>query len=170
MFLNIGDLYDLKFKQPENPLAYILLVEDHELGIKIRSCRLAKMGFNVDIATNGEEAVSKVKENPNKYDVILMNYIMPMMNGIQATRIIRKQLGFKKIIIGYSAGYFGDPFYYDAGKKAGMTNCVDAEEMVVINELVRWLYIEPEKRKQREKERQIQKSKSWFQRLKEMFV
>lgn len=45
---------------------------------------------NVDKAWNGLEAVEKVKEQPNKYSLILMDIMMPKMNGDEAAKCIRK--------------------------------------------------------------------------------
>ncbi len=166
MFGNIADLYPFELEQPENPIGYILIADDNEHSLKIRVCRLAKMGYYMHTATNGEEAIAKVKENPDKYDIILMNYKMPMCNGIQATRVIRRNYNFKNPIIGYSAGLFLNEDTHDAGIKAGMNSCVDANEMIVLDEMIRLLYIEPEK----EKYRKENKPKSWFTKLKELII
>ena len=166
MFRNIADLYPFELKQPEDPIGYILIADDNEYSLKIRSCRLAKMGYHIHTAKNGEEAIKKVKENPDKYDIILMNYKMPICNGIEATRVIRRVHNFKKPIIGYSAGLFLNENTYDAGIKAGMNSCVDADEMIVLDEMIRLLYIEPEK----EKYKKENKPKSWFTKLKELII
>lgn len=67
----------------------ILLAEDNLVNQKVTSQMLRKMGFNVDIAENGEEALTAWKRK--KYDVILMDCHMPVMDGLHATRMIRMQ-------------------------------------------------------------------------------
>jgi PAS domain S-box-containing protein len=67
----------------------ILLAEDNLVNQKVTSQMLRKMGFNVDIAENGEEALAAWKRK--KYDVILMDCHMPVMDGLNATRMIRMQ-------------------------------------------------------------------------------
>jgi len=67
----------------------ILLAEDNLVNQKVTSQMLRKMGFNVEIAENGEEALSAWKRK--KYDVILMDCHMPVMDGLHATRMIRMQ-------------------------------------------------------------------------------
>ncbi len=67
---------------------YILLVEDNLLNIKLAIINLKKLGHIIDTAENGKTAIDKFKKN--HYDIILMDIEMPEMNGIEATKIIRK--------------------------------------------------------------------------------
>ena len=68
----------------------ILLVEDNELNSEIAVEILNAYGFQVDTAENGAEAVEKVKNStPGKYDLVLMDVQMPVMNGYEATKLIR---------------------------------------------------------------------------------
>jgi len=67
---------------------YILLVEDNLLNLKLALINLKKLGHIIDTAENGKTAIDKFKKN--HYDVILMDIEMPEMNGIEATKIIRK--------------------------------------------------------------------------------
>jgi CheY-like chemotaxis protein len=66
----------------------ILLTEDKKINQLIVLGLLAESGFEIDIANNGEEAVNKCKEC--NYSLILMDIEMPIMDGYDATRIIRK--------------------------------------------------------------------------------
>ena len=68
----------------------ILLVEDNELNSEIAVEILNEYGFLVDTAKNGAEAVEKVKNSTSgKYDLVLMDVQMPVMNGYEATKEIR---------------------------------------------------------------------------------
>lgn len=66
----------------------ILLVEDNILNQRITTFSLKKFNHDVDIANNGLEAVNKYREK--EYDVILMDIMMPVMDGLEATFQIRK--------------------------------------------------------------------------------
>lgn len=68
----------------------ILLVEDNEINMEVAEFYLNAVHANVDKAWNGLEAVEKVKEQPNKYSLVLMDIMMPKMNGDEAARCIRK--------------------------------------------------------------------------------
>lgn len=69
----------------------ILVVEDNELNMEIAHTLLEKIGITVEEAYNGKEAVEQVWENaPGYYDLILMDIMMPVMDGLEATRAIRK--------------------------------------------------------------------------------
>ena len=66
----------------------ILLVEDNELNMEIAQMVLKKAGLVIDTAENGSEAVAKAQAK--RYDMILMDIQMPVMNGYEATRAIRQ--------------------------------------------------------------------------------
>ena len=68
----------------------LLLVEDNELNREIAATILKEVGFIIDTAVDGQEAVNIIKESPaSLYDLILMDVQMPVMNGYEATRAIR---------------------------------------------------------------------------------
>lgn len=79
-------------KQPEISLEGIkvLLVEDNELNMEIARFILEKAGMEVTSAWNGQEGVEKFqKSEPHYFDVILMDVMMPIMDGLTAARTIR---------------------------------------------------------------------------------
>lgn len=68
----------------------ILLVEDNEINQQVAVENLEEIGLNTDVADNGEIAIEMIKNSEINYDIVLMDIQMPVMDGITATRALRK--------------------------------------------------------------------------------
>jgi CheY-like chemotaxis protein len=68
----------------------VLLVEDNEVNQKIVQAMLKRMGYRADLAVNGLEGLQALENK--RYDVVLMDIQMPVMDGLQATEAIRARL------------------------------------------------------------------------------
>ncbi|MDF5048927.1 response regulator, partial [Vibrio parahaemolyticus] len=69
-------------------LPKVLVVDDNTVNQKIAGLHVTKAGFDFDVAVNGQEAVEKFQQN--QYSLILMDCMMPVMDGFEATQIIRQ--------------------------------------------------------------------------------
>eukprot|EP01018_Ginkgo_biloba_P021059 Gb_14276 [translate_table: standard] len=85
----------------------VLLAEDNLVNQKVACQQLKKFGAEVDVVSDGKQCLDALKVDREKYDLILMDVQMPVLDGLQATKIIRaneKELGFtRKPIIGLTA-------------------------------------------------------------------
>lgn len=79
----------------------VLVAEDDAINQKLISLILKNMGCAVDLADNGQEAVEKVKGG--KYDIVLMDLQMPIMDGLEAAEKIRKEISKDIPIIALTA-------------------------------------------------------------------
>jgi signal transduction histidine kinase/CheY-like chemotaxis protein len=70
--------------------SHILLADDNETNREIIYGLLEESGIIIESATNGQEAVEKYRANPKKYELILIDIQMPVMDGYTATTIIRQ--------------------------------------------------------------------------------
>lgn len=85
------NIMSLEEQMAEVPKGRILLAEDVELNQEIAATILGDAGFETEIAGNGQIAVDMLaKSEPGYYQVILMDVQMPVMNGYEATKVIRR--------------------------------------------------------------------------------
>ncbi len=85
----------------------ILLAEDNDLNLQLMNLMLTQLGYSFKIAKNGKEAVESLSEFD--FDLILMDVQMPVLNGLEATRLIRKMPAKDAlVIIGLSANVYDE--------------------------------------------------------------
>jgi len=78
---------------------HFLVVDDVSSNRKILTALLKKRGFHVTTAEDGAQALEIIKANPNQFDVIFMDNMMPNVSGVEATREMR-DFGFENIVMG----------------------------------------------------------------------
>ena len=70
------------------PSGKILIVDDMEMNLYVAKGLMMLYGLQIDTALSGKEAIEKIKAN--NYDIVFMDHMMPSMDGIEATRLIRE--------------------------------------------------------------------------------
>lgn len=115
---------------------HTLLVEDNELNMEIAKFMLEQLGMTVTMAWNGQEAVERFKESEESgFDLVMMDVMMPVMNGLDATRQIRhlerKDAGTVPIFA-MTANAFPDDIQQsrDAGMNAHLSKPLQKEEIL----------------------------------------
>ncbi len=116
----------------------LLVVEDNEINLEIAMLILEDLGFAVDSATNGREAVDKVgSAEPGTYDAILMDIQMPVLNGYEATAEIRAMddpVRAQTPIVACSANAFSEDVQasLDAGMNDHVAKPLDIDAVVTV--------------------------------------
>jgi len=104
----------------------ILLAEDNPVNQKLGKIMLTKAGYQVEVANNGEEAVEKYTASPDDFDLIFMDVQMPEVDGMNATKEIRK---FETRNLSERSG---DPAWSE--KEAGKIETFDLQqELSIVN-------------------------------------
>ncbi len=77
----------------------LLLVEDEESIVNFMRSGLEEEGFSVDVALNGKEGLTLALQNIDEYDLLLLDWMLPGMSGIEICRLVRKENKNVPIII-----------------------------------------------------------------------
>ena len=124
-----------KVEKPDLSGKSVLLVEDNELNLEIAKMLLEDEKMVVTTAENGKEAVDIVSQSvPGRFDFIFMDIMMPVMDGLEATRQIRtlNRKDTKEIpIIAMTANAFQDDIRdcIDAGMNAHIAKPIDSKKI-----------------------------------------
>ena len=120
--------------------ARVLVVEDHPINQLVARELLSKAGITVEIAANGQEAVTFMKHHGATIDCILMDIQMPVLDGYGAARCIRQQWGVDKIPIIAMTAHAKEEDRQNcflAGMNDHLTKPVDANTLYQL--LLKWL-------------------------------
>ena len=120
--------------------ARVLLAEDNELNQQVAADLLRNAGLVVDVAENGEAAMARLGSAPEPYDIVLMDMQMPLMDGLAATRAIRRLPGHAHLpIIAMTANVARDDRAQcaEAGMVDFVAKPVEPEELWRV--LIKWI-------------------------------
>lgn len=126
---------------PKHPARRVLLVEDNFVNQRVAVYMLKKLGFQVDVAQHGREAIEMMSRTG--YDLVLMDCQMPEMDGFEATRIIRDRasavLDHEIPVIAMTANAF--PEDRTRALAAGMSDFLakPVDRSVLANMIEKWL-------------------------------
>lgn len=120
---------DPKSRKNEQSHSKVLVAEDNEINALIVIHMLESEGYEVVHVLNGETAVEQVRQQ--SFDIVLMDIDMPVMDGLEATRLIREELGSQIPIIALTANAYDSDVKasLDAGMTAHLSKPVNKETL-----------------------------------------
>lgn len=104
----------------EHPVGlHVLVADDNKVNQKVAAAMLRRLGHHVTVVENGEKAVERLEST--KFDLVLMDIQMPVLDGIEATKEIRSR-GWDCPVVGLTASFQRSqlPFY----RQVGMNDCI----------------------------------------------
>ncbi|WP_049945762.1 DegV family protein [Butyrivibrio sp. LC3010] len=121
--------YECSFTAPE---ASVLIVDDNEMNLEVERKLLLGTKMHIDVATSGEKALEATVDT--RYDIILMDHLMPEMDGIECLNQIRNQVGGLNqqtpvIILTANAGSDNKELYSHAGFDGYLVKPVSGEAL-----------------------------------------
>ena len=84
---------DTKIKRIKLPYARVLVVDDVATNLDVARGMMKPYGMQLDFASSGQQAVDAIRDESIRYNAIFMDHMMPEMDGVEATRIIREEIG-----------------------------------------------------------------------------
>lgn len=127
----------LSFIAPE---VKILIVDDNEINLVVACGLLEPFQMQIDTAMNGQEALNKIEAN--RYDLILMDHMMPVMDGVETARRLRKMEGeyyqnVPVIALSADAMHESQKLFAEAGMNDFAAKPIDLRQLCKV--LRRWL-------------------------------
>jgi len=139
-----GNMVQLKKAQVTHeymPYGNILIVDDVETNLYVAKGLMTPYGLNIDLAVNGFEAIEKVKKGI-VYDIIFMDHMMPKLDGIEATKIIR-ETGYTNPIVALTANALAgqEEVFLKNGFNGFISKPIDIRQLnIILNRLIRDKY------------------------------
>jgi PAS domain S-box-containing protein len=112
--------------------AHFLLVEDNLLNQAVARGILEHAGATLEVAGDGQQAVEMLRSAPRRYDIVLMDMQMPILDGFSATRIVRNELRMTLPVIAMTAGVLASE--RERCVKAGISDFI--AKPVVVEEMM----------------------------------
>ncbi|MDR2731761.1 MAG: response regulator, partial [Fibromonadaceae bacterium] len=136
--LNSSQMKKMQIVRDSMPYGRVLIVDDVESNLYVAKRLLNPYDLSLETASNGFDAIEKVKSG-KIYDIIFMDHMMPKMDGIEATRIIRS-LNYKHPIIALSANAIAGQaeIFIEKGFDGFISKPIDTRQLnTELNRLIR---------------------------------
>jgi CheY-like chemotaxis protein/HPt (histidine-containing phosphotransfer) domain-containing protein len=120
------------------PYGRVLIVDDVESNLYVAKGLLLPYGLKIETSKSGAEAIEKIK-NGNVYDIVFMDHMMPVMDGMEATRILRDR-GYNEPIVALTANAISGQaeMFLANGFDRFISKPIDSRELdAVLTELIR---------------------------------
>ena len=131
-----------------SPDAEILVVDDNEINLTVVKGLLSPLEMQIDTALSGREAIFKVAAK--KYDLVFMDHMMPEMDGVEATQIIRKMSGVNSqvpiLALTANAVEGTREMFVNGGMNDMVTKPIELKD--IVSKLRKWLPSEKIRRKE----------------------
>ena len=135
---NLARMKNARFTYEPMPYGSVLIVDDVETNIYVAKGLLAPYGLKIDSSDSGFSAIEKIKQG-NVYDIVFMDHMMPKMDGLETTRIIR-DMGYEHPIVALTANAVAgqSDLLLESGFDDFISKPIDLRQMnVVLKRLVR---------------------------------
>ncbi len=143
-----------------SPDAEILVVDDNAINLTVVKGLLSPLEMRIDTALSGREAIFKV--TAKKYDLVFMDHMMPEMDGVEATQIIRKMSGENSqvpiLALTANAVEGTREMFINGGMNDLVTKPIELKD--IVSKLRKWLPPEKIRRKEEKGEDALQSSQS----------
>jgi len=140
-FINEQKIRNLQIRREYMPYGRVLIVDDVESNLYVARGLMASYDLSIDTAVSGFEAVDKIRSKCD-YDVIFMDHMMPGMDGIEATKVIR-DLGYTKPIVALTANALAghSEMFLKNGFDDFISKPIDTRQLnMTLNKLIRDKY------------------------------
>jgi len=144
MQLNLASALKIKTVQINReymPYGRVLVVDDVETNLYVANGLMAPYGLSIDTAMSGFDAIDKIRQGA-VYDIIFMDHMMPKMDGIEATKIIRN-LGYSNPVVALTANALSGQaeMFLKSGFNEFISKPIDIRHLnLMLNKLIRDKY------------------------------
>jgi len=127
-----------QMKKDFMPYGRVLVVDDVETNLYVAKGLMAPYGLSIDTVMSGFEAIDRIRDGKS-YDIIFMDHMMPRMDGIEATKIIRS-LGYTRAVVALTANALSGQaeMFLESGFDDFISKPIDIRQLnMVLNRLIR---------------------------------